>query len=471
MKEDLEKAATDEDRLKELSFLSSLSRILYDPREPLEKVFRQVTQLIPEGWIGAEIISVQIAYEQMTFNSKDFIQSQWSQSSEIRVHGAEFGTIEVFYTEYENIPDRSSILLSNVAHELGKFIERRQNHESLNKVAKEIVCLRSVSQLLANTEIGMEQVFETFVHLVPEAWHYPQICRVRVSYRGLRVDGTGYAETEWVQTIDITNGTDKVGEMRICYLEERPEADEGPFHIGERYLLESLAREVSGFIQRIENEELKKQQHRELELYSSLIRHDLINDIQVIAGYIDISNQIHGGENSELRNMLDSALAICMRMNGVLDAFKKLPDEIESHPIRLVEQISKQAEEAYVNLVVTISSEEDMDTLRVPSSRLLPLVFDNLFRNSVQFCGEVARVEIVISKDKDALQISFTDNGKGIAEEVKGQLFRKGISTGGGGMGLYLSKQVLLSIGGTIELADPQPKKGAKFVISIPITK
>ena len=124
--------------------------------------------------------------------------------------------------------------------------------------------------------------------------------------------------------------------------------------------------------------------------------------------------------------------------------------------------------ESYTNLQVTISSDSEVEQIRIPSSRLLSLVFDNLFRNAVQFAGNNAEISVVITAVNETVNVAFSDNGPGVADEVRDKLFRKGISTGGGGMGLYLSKQVLQTMGGSIELLESDPNEGARFLIILP---
>ena len=98
----------------------------------------------------------------------------------------------------------------------------------------------------------------------------------------------------------------------------------------------------------------------------------------------------------------------------------------------------------------------------------MSLVFDNLFRNTVQFAGNNPEISVAITTENETVNVVFSDNGPGVADTVRGKLFRKGVSTGGGGMGLYLSKQVLQTIGGSIELLESAPNEGARFLIILP---
>jgi len=148
-----------------------------------------------------------------------------------------------------------------------------------------------------------------------------------------------------------------------------------------------------------------------------------------------------------------------------------------SHPIgsggsNIVEQLNSvvaQARKAYPKLTVNLYTEDDAEKLAVPGSRLLVMVWENLIRNTVVHAGESSIVEIHISKKDDTIQVVVSDNGEGISEEVIANLFQKGVSTKGGGLGLYLSKKIIQSIGGSISVVTSNSYQGAVFKIVLPI--
>ncbi|MCK4566943.1 MAG: ATP-binding protein, partial [Candidatus Thorarchaeota archaeon] len=97
----------------------------------------------------------------------------------------------------------------------------------------------------------------------------------------------------------------------------------------------------------------------------------------------------------------------------------------------------------------------------------IPVLFDNLFRNSHQHAGTKVRVKVEIQRKDDVIQIDFSDNGPGIANSIQSQLFQRGLSTTGGGQGLYLCKKIAQAYGGEIRLLER--KKGTTFRITFPI--
>ena len=95
----------------------------------------------------------------------------------------------------------------------------------------------------------------------------------------------------------------------------------------------------------------------------------------------------------------------------------------------------------------------------------------NLVKNAVQAIGSKAKGRIDVSlKDKEkAFVISVKDNGKGIKEEDKDRIFLPNFTTksGGSGVGLSLTYNIVQAAGGTITF-ESREGEGAEFIIELP---
>ena len=95
--------------------------------------------------------------------------------------------------------------------------------------------------------------------------------------------------------------------------------------------------------------------------------------------------------------------------------------------------------------------------------------------NSLDACEEAGilpDLEITVRQtDQDRFSVSVRDNGPGIDEKIRPRIFNKGVTTKGEGkgLGLYLSKRIVESYGGTIELLESKVGTGAAFLISVPV--
>jgi two-component system, NtrC family, sensor kinase len=106
-------------------------------------------------------------------------------------------------------------------------------------------------------------------------------------------------------------------------------------------------------------------------------------------------------------------------------------------------------------------------------------VFQNLIINAAEAlpAGESGVILVDGSRIEDSrgawLQITFTDNGSGIAPEALGRVFEKGFSTKSAkrnsGIGLHWCANAMASIGGSIEVSSKGLGHGATFTLRVPI--
>ncbi len=98
--------------------------------------------------------------------------------------------------------------------------------------------------------------------------------------------------------------------------------------------------------------------------------------------------------------------------------------------------------------------------------------FNNLINNAIEAIHEPSSGEIVIRlhRDEHWAHVDIQDNGCGIPDEFRAQIFVPSFTTktSGSGLGLAFVKQSLLSIGGTIHF-ETTSGNGTNFHISIPI--
>ncbi len=101
-------------------------------------------------------------------------------------------------------------------------------------------------------------------------------------------------------------------------------------------------------------------------------------------------------------------------------------------------------------------------------------VFQNLMSNSVKYQRlhiNNALIEFRIHCTPQEARIVYTDNGKGInnahLDKIFDMFFRASADSYGSGLGLYITRQVVKKLNGTIQVQS-EPGKGTEFVITLP---
>jgi len=217
-------------------------------------------------------------------------------------------------------------------------------------------------------------------------------------------------------------------------------------------------------------QEERIRQRSELELYASLLRHDFGNDLQIIIGLIEMLDLAQSYDIEGLEKILTTIKAASGRMNSLLTALGMLHGEKRETLSEMLTRVIDTATNVHQGLHIELEMPETIGSIDVGSYRLLETCCVNLLRNSAVHAGSNAHVHIQIQQENGFISLQFTDNGPGIDSSVMPNLFHRGTSTNGGGLGLYLAKQILETYGGTIMLEKSAPGEGASFLITLPIS-
>ena len=137
--------------------------------------------------------------------------------------------------------------------------ERKQTELSLNERIKELNCLYSIITLFNLPDVPLDALLTRTVMFIPSAWQFSEIAEARIEVDGQFFQTAHFRETPWMLVSTVTvNGT-QVGEVKVCYLEERHAGANGPFLAEERHLLNAIAEKI-GYL--IENHHVETKLHR-----------------------------------------------------------------------------------------------------------------------------------------------------------------------------------------------------------------
>ncbi|UCH42158.1 MAG: PAS domain-containing sensor histidine kinase [Dehalococcoidales bacterium] len=143
----------------------------------------------------------------------------------------------------------------------------RQLEETLSQHVKELSCLYSIDKTGQRPDITRNELCQKAINLVPTSWQYPEItcCRITLGNQEFRTNN--FQPTEWKLSANINVKAQKEGVIEVCYLETKPELDEGPFSKGERLLINTIAERLGQIFENKQTEEalsLSEKRYREL---------------------------------------------------------------------------------------------------------------------------------------------------------------------------------------------------------------
>ncbi|HGY57289.1 MAG TPA: pyruvate, phosphate dikinase [Caldithrix abyssi] len=120
--------------------------------------------------------------------------------------------------------------------------------DTLEERVKELNCLYEVEELLHKPDISSEEIFTELVKIIPPAMQYPEACAVKIEYGDRTYTSDNYQDSPWALNSDLRVNNRTVGNIRVCYCEEKPELEVGPFLVDEKELIDSISQRVSNFI-------------------------------------------------------------------------------------------------------------------------------------------------------------------------------------------------------------------------------
>ena len=199
-----------------------------------------------------------------------------------------------------------------------------------------------------------------------------------------------------------------------------------------------------------------------LRLINKTIRHDILNDLTVMKVDLELYLNKKKGEK-----LLWNVASIVERSANFIRQMKELESAVSfGTPLKpySLKKVLKEASEHFLSMKFKIKGEG-----QVLADEALISVIENIVRNAL-IHGRINQIDIIIKKEKGFVQISLTDKGPGIPDEIKAKLFTEGFkygSTGNSGLGLYIAKKTIERYGGQIWVEDNIPK-GTTFLIKLP---
>jgi signal transduction histidine kinase len=224
------------------------------------------------------------------------------------------------------------------------------------------------------------------------------------------------------------------------------------------------------------------QRNRDLEQFAYITSHNLRAPLANIIGLTQMlrQNNLPPDEKKELEQFLFQSIekldGVIHDLNHILEKRREVGkkkervnlSELLSDVLAIFHQVIEQEQ---IRVITDFSQAYEIFTTK----SYLYSVFYNLISNSIKYRQPDRQLLIQVRaiKEKGRLLLSFQDNGRGIdlnanGDDIFGLYKRFHPDIEGKGMGLYMVKSQVESLGGHISIRS-QPGEGTTFLIELPV--
>jgi two-component system sensor histidine kinase/response regulator len=492
-----EHTATLQERLKELTTLHRVARLLQDSRQPISAVLRELTTLLPAAWQYPEQIIIRIRIGEMECATPHFAVTRWHQKATFTTSSGTYGTLEVCYRTQLPHPANNLFmaeeqqLLDSVADLLRLYVDHREREVALRESegryrdlfenANDIIYTHDLQGNFTSINRAAERL-SGYTRAEALQMHISQVVvpeHLELANQVIARQLAGETLPPYEREILTKDGQRVALELhtRLITREGRPLGIQGIARdITERKRAEEALRQAK---------EAAEAANRAKSEFLATMSHELRTPLSVILGYTSILLEegpaYPEAERLEVLRRIDrNAHELLDLITAVLDVSRleagRLPVEVKEVKVQeLFTQIADDTQELQEQsgLEFVWQVLEPLPLVHTDPGKL-KIVLKNLIGNAVKFTIQ-GRVTIKAAACTNGVEITVDDTGIGIspeAQQVIFEPFQQLDSTptrqyGGTGLGLYIVKRLLEVLGGKISVTST-PGRGSTFLVWIP---
>lgn len=217
-----------------------------------------------------------------------------------------------------------------------------------------------------------------------------------------------------------------------------------------------------------------ERQRDALSVLNQMIRHDIRNDLQLVQGYAQQLTDSIGDDGADVLKTVISSTEEAIELTEEAGDLSELllAEDPDIGSIRIDEVVQGEIEAARnANPDVHIEYQQPEADLTVTGDQMLSSVVRNLVSNAIRHNdSSTPSVFVSLSATEESARLTVGDNGPGIPDEEKTEIFQHGMKRDGSpgtGIGLFLVSVIVDRYGGDVRVEDREPR-GAKFIVELP---
>jgi len=213
--------------------------------------------------------------------------------------------------------------------------------------------------------------------------------------------------------------------------------------------------------------------------------HELRGPITVIRGYLDVledelKDVLKDDQHELFRRLTVSANRLSGYINNILNTSRYDRRHLKVHLTETT--VGEVYDTIRDDMDLRASAQHRLLAVNIPADlpkiagdpASLSEVFGNLIDNAIKYSNEGGAINVSAALKGDTVEIAIEDHGIGMPSSVVGNLFQKFYrshrsreTVAGTGIGLYISKAIVESHGGTIAVRS-EDGRGSTFIVALP---
>jgi two-component system, NtrC family, sensor kinase len=371
------------------------------------------------------------------------------------------------------------------ADTVSAVLVNRITRTALRERVKELGCLYKVARIAELTERPFDETLSEIARALPEAWQHVDVAAARIELDGRCCD----SRSDWIEesriSADIVVRGVRRGAVHVVYRAPRPPSHEGPFLREERSLIEALALELAGIVERREVREersMLEDQIRHADRLATIgqlaagVAHELNEPLGAVLGFSELlgsSADLPERSAADVRKIIDACLRARDIVNKLRLFARQTPPQRQRVDLnRIINEglyfTEAQCARQHVRIVRDLDA--DLPEIDADAGQMYQLL-TNLTVNAMQAMPGGGDLIIRTRRREREIALLVNDTGMGMDADTKRKIFVPFFTTKppdqGTGLGLSVVHGIVVGHGGVVEV-ESAPGEGTTFEVRLP---